>query len=139
MKTFTYSFVLIKCYTVYYSTCGFVLGGRYHQLEQHHMAVTGPATLNELPIRLTDNHYSSTQVWFDPSPFSSQVTVWGDYGRLEGKKVFMGVAQIMLDQLDLSKMEIGWYKLFGTSALVNPAGLSLSRRSSLASLDSVKL
>lgn len=71
--------------------------------------------------------------------FSSQVTVWGDYGRLEGKKVFMGVAQIMLDQLDLSKMEIGWYKLFGTSALVNPAGLSLSRRSSLASLDSIKL
>lgn len=34
------------------------------------MAVTGPATLNELPIRLTDNHYSSTQVWFDPSPIS---------------------------------------------------------------------
>ncbi|KAI5693487.1 hypothetical protein M8J75_000155 [Diaphorina citri] len=68
-----------------------------------------------------------------------QVTVWGDYGRLEGKKVFMGVAQIMLDQLDLSKMEIGWYKLFGTSALVNPAGLNLSRRSSLASLDSIKL
>ena len=36
-----------------------------------------------------------------------QVTVWGDYGRVEGKKVFMGVAQIMLDDLDLSNIVIG--------------------------------
>ena len=66
-----------------------------------------------------------------------QITVWGDYGRsverkiarkiiyfslifrVEGKKVFMGVAQIMLDDLDLSNIVIGWYKLFGTSSLVN--------------------
>ena len=48
-----------------------------------------------------------------------QVTVWGDYGRVEGKKVFMGVAQIMLDDLDLSNIVIGWYKLFGTSSLVS--------------------
>lgn len=46
-----------------------------------------------------------------------QVTVWGDYGRLEGKKVFMGVAQIMLDDVDLSNIKIGWYKLFGTTSL----------------------
>ncbi|XP_034249482.1 regulating synaptic membrane exocytosis protein 2 [Thrips palmi] len=46
-----------------------------------------------------------------------QVTVWGDYGRIEGKKVFMGVAQIMLDDLNLSAMVIGWYKLFGTTSL----------------------
>ncbi len=39
--------------------------------------------------------------------------------RVEGKKVFMGVAQIMLDDLDLSNIVIGWYKLFGTSSLVN--------------------
>lgn len=47
-----------------------------------------------------------------------KVTVWGDYGRIEGKKVFMGVAQIMLDDLNLSNIVIGWYKLFGTTSLV---------------------
>ncbi|PSN34985.1 Regulating synaptic membrane exocytosis protein 2 [Blattella germanica] len=67
-----------------------------------------------------------------------QVTVWGDYGRIEGKKVFMGVAQIMLDDLNLSNIVIGWYKLFGTTSLVSgPPSLGLSRRSSLASLDSL--
>ena len=54
-----------------------------------------------------------------------QVTVWGDYGRME-RKVFMGVAQILLDDLDLSNLVIGWYKLFTSSSLVNahaqPAG-----------------
>ncbi|XP_075236829.1 rab3 interacting molecule isoform X6 [Lycorma delicatula] len=69
-----------------------------------------------------------------------QVTVWGDYGRIEGKKVFMGVAQIMLDDLNLSNIVIGWYKLFGTTSLVSgPPSLGLSRRSSLASLESLKL
>ena len=48
-----------------------------------------------------------------------QVTIWGDYGRVEGTKVFMGVAQILLDNLDLSHIVIGWYKLFGTSSLVS--------------------
>ena len=33
--------------------------------------------------------------------------------------MFMGVAQIMLDDLDLSNIVIGWYKLFGTSSLVS--------------------
>ena len=47
------------------------------------------------------------------------MTIWGDYSRIEGKKVFMGVAQIMLDDLDLSNIVIGWYKLFGTSSLVS--------------------
>uniref|UniRef100_A0A0A9VXD4 Regulating synaptic membrane exocytosis protein 2 n=1 Tax=Lygus hesperus TaxID=30085 RepID=A0A0A9VXD4_LYGHE len=53
-------------------------------------------------------------------PFNNcilQVTVWGDYGRIEGKKVFMGIAQIMLDDLNLQNIAIGWYKLFGTSSL----------------------
>ena len=69
-----------------------------------------------------------------------KVTVWGDYGRIEGKKVFMGVAQIMLDNLNLSHIVIGWYKLFGTTSLVSgPPSLGLSRRSSIASLDSLKL
>ncbi|XP_013408094.1 regulating synaptic membrane exocytosis protein 3-like [Lingula anatina] len=71
-----------------------------------------------------------------------QVTVWGDYGRME-RKVFMGVAQILLDDLDLSNIVIGWYKLFPASSLVN-AGSSGSgggsggstRRNSSSSLDS---
>ncbi|XP_067135753.1 regulating synaptic membrane exocytosis protein 2-like isoform X3 [Centruroides vittatus] len=62
-----------------------------------------------------------------------QVTVWGDYGRME-KKVFMGVAQIMLDDLDLSNIVIGWYKLFHPSSLVNlPADI---QRNSLVSMGS---
>ncbi|XP_028048092.1 regulating synaptic membrane exocytosis protein 2 isoform X4 [Monomorium pharaonis] len=69
-----------------------------------------------------------------------QVTVWGDYGRIEGKKVFMGIAQIVLDELDLSQMVFGWYKLFDTQALVSgAASLALSRRSSVTSLDSFKI
>ncbi|KYQ53222.1 Regulating synaptic membrane exocytosis protein 2 [Trachymyrmex zeteki] len=69
-----------------------------------------------------------------------QVTVWGDYGRIEGKKVFMGIAQIILDELDLNQMVIGWYKLFDTQALVSGASsLALSRRSSVTSLDSFKI
>ena len=39
-----------------------------------------------------------------------QLRYSGDYGRVEGKKVFMGVAQIMIDDLDLSNIVIG--KLF---------------------------
>ncbi|XP_066593060.1 regulating synaptic membrane exocytosis protein 2 isoform X2 [Prorops nasuta] len=47
-----------------------------------------------------------------------QVTVWGDYGRL-GKKVFMGIAQIVLDELNLkmNDLVIGWYKLFANTYL----------------------
>ncbi|XP_076332998.1 regulating synaptic membrane exocytosis protein 2-like isoform X3 [Tachypleus tridentatus] len=54
-----------------------------------------------------------------------QVTIWGDYGRLE-KKVLMGVAQIMLDELDLSDIVIRWYKLFHPASLVNLPGNSQS-------------
>lgn len=70
----------------------------------------------------------------------SQVTVWGDYGRIEGKKVFMGIAQIILDDLDLNQMVFGWYKLFDTQTLVSGTpSLALSRRSSATSLDSFKI
>ncbi|XP_063708928.1 regulating synaptic membrane exocytosis protein 2 [Culicoides brevitarsis] len=69
-----------------------------------------------------------------------QVTVWGDYGRIEGKKVFMGVAQIMLDDLNLTNIVIGWYKLFGTTSLVSGTPtINLSRRSSITSFESLKL
>ena len=68
-----------------------------------------------------------------------QVTVWGDYGRMEGRKVFMGLAQIVLDDLlsQVEKMDLEWYKLFGTNSLVSgPPFLGLSRRTSLANHNS---
>ncbi|RWS30277.1 regulating synaptic membrane exocytosis protein 2-like protein [Leptotrombidium deliense] len=62
-----------------------------------------------------------------------QVTIWGDYGRIE-KKVFMGVVQIVLDDLDLSNIVIGWFKLFHPSSLISlPAGQS---RNTLMASDS---
>ncbi|KAK3088809.1 hypothetical protein FSP39_024004 [Pinctada imbricata] len=68
-----------------------------------------------------------------------QVTVWGDYGRMD-RKVFMGVAQILLDHLDLTNIVIGWYKLFTSSSLVGHHGSSStighSRKGSTTSLDS---
>lgn len=36
------------------------------------------------------------------------------------RKVFMGVVQILLDELDLSNLVIGWYKLFSTSSMCDP-------------------
>ncbi|XP_078069415.1 regulating synaptic membrane exocytosis protein 1-like isoform X1 [Mustelus asterias] len=64
-----------------------------------------------------------------------QVIVWGDYGRMD-HKCFMGVAQILLEELDLSSMVIGWYKLFPTSSLVDPTLTPLTRRASQSSLES---
>ncbi|XP_053731787.1 regulating synaptic membrane exocytosis protein 1-like isoform X30 [Synchiropus splendidus] len=64
-----------------------------------------------------------------------QVIVWGDYGRLD-HKCFMGVAQILLEELDLSSTVIGWYKLFPPSSLVDPTLAPLTRLASQTSLDS---
>jgi len=61
--------------------------------------------------------------------------VWGDYGRME-RKVFMGVAQIILDNLALSAMVIGWYKLFANSSLVSGPPAVLARHSSVSSQES---
>ncbi|KAF6720022.1 Regulating synaptic membrane exocytosis protein 2 [Oryzias melastigma] len=74
---------------------------------------------------------------FDESPQGKvlQVIVWGDYGRLD-HKCFMGVAQILLEELDLSSTVIGWYKLFPTSSLVDPTLAPLTRLASQTSLDS---
>ncbi|XP_043194249.1 regulating synaptic membrane exocytosis protein 2-like isoform X7 [Amphibalanus amphitrite] len=70
--------------------------------------------------RTLDPFYQQTLVFTEKyAGCVLQVTVWGDYGRMEGKKIFMGVAQIMLDDLDLSNIAIGWYKLFATSSLVS--------------------
>ena len=53
----------------------------------------------------------------------------------------MGVAQILLDDLDLSNIVIGWYKLFTSSSLVGHqggAGPCLSRRDSVSSIDGME-
>uniref|UniRef100_A0A3B4BXQ9 Regulating synaptic membrane exocytosis 1 n=1 Tax=Pygocentrus nattereri TaxID=42514 RepID=A0A3B4BXQ9_PYGNA len=74
---------------------------------------------------------------FEESPQGKvlQVIVWGDYGRMDHKS-FMGVAQILLEELDLASNVIGWYKLFPLSSLVDPTLASLTRRASQSSLDS---
>lgn len=68
-------------------------------------------------------------------PAVRQVIVWGDYGRMD-TKCFMGMAQILLDELDLSSMIGGWYKLFPTSSLAESSIGQLTRRLSQSSLES---
>ncbi|KAM3851796.1 regulating synaptic membrane exocytosis protein 1 isoform 19-T19 [Vipera latastei] len=83
-----------------------------------------------------DPLYQQTLV-FDESSHGKvlQVIVWGDYGRMD-HKCFMGVAQILLEELDLSSVVIGWYKLFPPSSLVDPTLTPLTRRASQSSLES---
>ncbi|KAM8976860.1 regulating synaptic membrane exocytosis protein 3 isoform 1-T1 [Pelodytes ibericus] len=64
-----------------------------------------------------------------------QVIVWGDYGRMD-HKCFMGMAQILLEELDLSSCVTGWYKLFPTSSLADSSIAPLTRRLSQSSLES---
>uniref|UniRef100_A0A4W3GR90 Regulating synaptic membrane exocytosis 4 n=1 Tax=Callorhinchus milii TaxID=7868 RepID=A0A4W3GR90_CALMI len=64
-----------------------------------------------------------------------QVMVWGNYGRMD-RKCFMGVAQILLEELDLSRMVIGWYKLFPTCSMVEAPVAPLMPHPSQLSLDS---
>ncbi|XP_052434687.1 regulating synaptic membrane exocytosis protein 2 isoform X4 [Carassius gibelio] len=77
------------------------------------------------------------QLSFEEAPGGKvlQIIVWGDYGRMDHKS-FMGAAQILLDDLDLSNMVIGWFKLFPPSSLVDPTLAPLTRRASQSSLDS---
>ncbi|XP_070796493.1 regulating synaptic membrane exocytosis protein 2 isoform X12 [Pituophis catenifer annectens] len=74
---------------------------------------------------------------FEENPHGKvlQIIVWGDYGRMDHKS-FMGVAQILLEELDLSNMVIGWFKLFPPSSLVDPTLAPLTRRASQSSLES---
>lgn len=53
-----------------------------------------------------------------------QVIVWGNYSRKD-KKNLMGVAQIRLDEIDISNLLVGWYKLFHMPSM---DGLMLSSR-----------
>ncbi|XP_055781915.1 regulating synaptic membrane exocytosis protein 2-like isoform X21 [Salvelinus fontinalis] len=77
------------------------------------------------------------QLPFEEAPGGKvlQIIVWGDYGRMDHKS-FMGAVQILLDELDLSNMVIGWFKLFPPSSLVDPTLAPLTRRASQTSLDS---
>ncbi|NXP67612.1 RIMS3 protein, partial [Chloropsis cyanopogon] len=74
---------------------------------------------------------------FEESPQGKvlQVIVWGDYGRMD-HKCFMGMAQIILEELDLSSAVSGWYKLFPTSSLADSSIGPLTRRLSQSSLES---
>ncbi|NWS35694.1 RIMS3 protein, partial [Polioptila caerulea] len=69
------------------------------------------------------------------TPPCPQVIVWGDYGRMD-HKCFMGMAQIILEELDLSSAVSGWYKLFPTSSLADSSIGPLTRRLSQSSLES---
>ncbi|KAK2836164.1 hypothetical protein Q7C36_014033 [Tachysurus vachellii] len=69
------------------------------------------------------------QLQFEESPEGKvlQIIVWGDYGRMDHKS-FMGAAQILLDDLELTNMVIGWYKLFPPTSLVDPTLAPLSSK-----------
>nr|XP_057903376.1 regulating synaptic membrane exocytosis protein 2-like isoform X1 [Doryrhamphus excisus]XP_057903377.1 regulating synaptic membrane exocytosis protein 2-like isoform X1 [Doryrhamphus excisus]XP_057903378.1 regulating synaptic membrane exocytosis protein 2-like isoform X1 [Doryrhamphus excisus]XP_057903379.1 regulating synaptic membrane exocytosis protein 2-like isoform X1 [Doryrhamphus excisus] len=69
------------------------------------------------------------QLQFEENPEGKvlQIIVWGDYGRMDHKS-FMGAAQVLLDDLDLSNMVIGWFKLFPATSLVDPALAPLTNK-----------
>uniref|UniRef100_A0A3B3ZZD5 C2 domain-containing protein n=1 Tax=Periophthalmus magnuspinnatus TaxID=409849 RepID=A0A3B3ZZD5_9GOBI len=71
------------------------------------------------------------QLQFEENPEGKvlQVIVWGDYGRMDHKS-FMGAAQVLLDDLDLSNMVIGWFKLFPAISLVDPGLAPLTNKES---------
>ncbi|TSV28435.1 Regulating synaptic membrane exocytosis protein 2 [Bagarius yarrelli] len=80
------------------------------------------------------------QLQFEESPEGKvlQIIVWGDYGRMDHKS-FMGAAQILLDDLDLSNMVIGWYKLFPPTSLVDPTLAPLSSKAPEGATDKSNL
>uniref|UniRef100_A0A0N4ZPV7 C2 domain-containing protein n=1 Tax=Parastrongyloides trichosuri TaxID=131310 RepID=A0A0N4ZPV7_PARTI len=65
-----------------------------------------------------------------------QITVLGDYGRME-RKSFMGIALIRLDDLDLENRAtrgqqiVGWYKLFHNSSLAGTGPIRKDSENSL--------
>lgn len=59
-----------------------------------------------------------------------QVIVWGDYGKRD-RKSMMGIVQIHLDDLDISNMVIGWYKLFNIPSMTNSLASSKNLRQKL--------
>lgn len=60
-----------------------------------------------------------------------QITVLGDCGRME-RKLFMGIAQIRLDDLAASGQPVrSWYKLFHNSSLTGVAPIRKDSENSL--------
>lgn len=95
-----------------------------------------PRTVNGLSATLPSDSRKLARPFLKKTPKSSpQVIVWGDYGRMD-HKCFMGMAQILLEDLDLSATVSGWYKLFPTSSLADPSIGPLTRRLSQSSLES---
>jgi len=70
-----------------------------------------------------------------PIFFNDQVSVLGDYGRME-RKSFMGIAQIRLDDLDLGgEPTTGWYKLYHNSSLAGTGPVRKDSESSLIDMN----
>lgn len=97
------------------------------------LQVRDAVSLLPLPPRPQKAHTKEVAQRLPLSP--PQVIVWGDYGRMD-HKCFMGMAQILLEDLDLSATVCGWYKLFPTSSLADPSIGPLTRRLSQSSLES---
>lgn len=53
--------------------------------------------------------------------------MWGDYGKKD-RKSLMGIVQIHLDDLDISDLVIGWYKLFNVPSMTNSSTSSKALR-----------
>ncbi|MFH4974508.1 hypothetical protein AB6A40_001217 [Gnathostoma spinigerum] len=84
-------------------------------------------------VRKTTAPVYQQHLIFSESPHRKmlQITVLGDYGRME-RKAFMGIALIRLDDIELGpEPSVGWYKLFHSSSLV---GTAPTRRDSANSL-----
>ncbi|CAB1354324.1 unnamed protein product, partial [Coregonus sp. 'balchen'] len=91
--------------------------------------------LLEKGVCIAKKKTKSVRKSLDPLYNQALVIVWGNYGRMD-RKCFMGVARILLEELDLTSMVIGWYKLFPTSSMVDPTMAPLIRHSSQLSLES---
>uniref|UniRef100_A0A914ZDY2 Rab-3-interacting molecule unc-10 n=1 Tax=Parascaris univalens TaxID=6257 RepID=A0A914ZDY2_PARUN len=87
-------------------------------------------------VRKTTAPLFQQHLVFSESPRKKmlQVTVLGDYGRME-RKSFMGVAQIRLDDLELGPEPlIGWYKLYHSSSLAGTGPMRKDSESSLVEM-----
>ncbi|CAJ0609628.1 unnamed protein product [Cylicocyclus nassatus] len=86
------------------------------------------------PVRKTTAPLFQQHLIFNDSPKRKmlQITVLGDYGRME-RKTFMGIALIRLDDLRLgSEPVIGWYKLYHSSSLAGTGPVRKDSETSLA-------
>ncbi|VDM62396.1 unnamed protein product [Angiostrongylus costaricensis] len=92
------------------------------------------------PVRKTTAPLFQQHLIFSDSPKRKmlQVTVLGDYGRME-RKTFMGIALIRLDDLRLgSEPIIGWYKLYHSSSLAGTGPVRKDSETSLVGLNTAQ-